>query len=594
MTTIGEVLWSDLLNRSDLLATLGSSADFVRSSVYYGRQLIQSPEIEVEKFRFSEFRLTDVPVGSPVKVYLTFTSRRKSGPGAVVDLRIKWPHSWTVFKGRPVVVFHGIRQNQLIRIIPGIISRSGFTKIGLSEANKMLPRRLTSKDIRHPRRLANTLFAAVARGRSLSGSPKWNRRPPFDKTRIARKNPDVVTGTYIQGSEQAGVPWSQTTQTYNVYYRNVSSSTTTPGFGALKRRQLPVNPFAVTIEKFNYGQGLYFRSKKTDSSTYFNSALSSLSIVDNIPALPPFDTATYNRAIKKLIERAEVDINNIAQDLVQYTQTTKMIADSATRIARSVLALKRGDLVTASSALFHGTSRHDKKLGKPSSSKSLANNWLELQYGWKPLLQDIDGSMRALATYVAKAPDIKVVRASAKTEFESVWPIEFRNQAAEAGQPVPNPWPKLAEGKRYWLNSARLMVRYKTDSHLTSFLSQTGFTSPVNLAWELLPFSFVVDWFLPIGPYLESMSAFEGLTFLDGSVTYFARVRDLAQVNFSGTLIRTPSYTSRVRALYDYELILVQRNKLLSFPSQTIPQFKNPISTVHAMNALALLKAAFR
>jgi hypothetical protein len=270
-----------------------------------------------------------------------------------------------------------------------------------------------------------------------------------------------------------------------------------------------------------------------------------------------------------------------------------MIASSATRIYRSVTALKHGNIQLASSSLFHGSGRHDSRQGNPSISKSLANNWLELQYGWKPLLQDIDGSMRALAHYVQNHPCDRTVRASAKKEFLSNWNVTYGNQPVDSGQSS-TPLTVLSKAERLTVNSVRAWVRFRLNSNLISFLSQTGFTSPVNLAWELLPYSFVVDWFLPIGPYLESFSAFEGMTFVDGSQTHFSRTRDFAHVSFDGVLPRTPLYDSRVRAYYDHEIVQVTRQKLTNFPVSYLPRFKNPFSTVHAANALSLLRGAFK
>jgi hypothetical protein len=40
--------------------------------------------------------------------------------------------------------------------------------------------------------------------------------------------------------------------------------------------------------------------------------------------------------------------------------------------------------------------------------------------------------------------------------------------------------------------------------------------------------------------------------------------------------------------------IIVNRYKLLSFPTAVMPTFKNPLSVTHALNGLALLRAAFR
>jgi hypothetical protein len=139
--------------------------------------------------------------------------------------------------------------------------------------------------------------------------------------------------------------------------------------------------------------------------------------------------------------------------------------------------------------------------------------------------------------------------------------------------------------------------RYTIDSKLKAFAAQTGFTNPINLAWEVLPYSFVVDWFLPIGPYLETLSAFDGLAFLDGYVTNATVQYTLASHDFYGRFPanETPIYTMwDKRARYWRQYIQINRQRITSFPGAVMPSFKNPLSITHAMNGLSLLRAAFR
>jgi hypothetical protein len=125
---------------------------------------------------------------------------------------------------------------------------------------------------------------------------------------------------------------------------------------------------------------------------------------------------------------------------------------------------------------------------------------------------------------------------------------------------------------------------------LKAFMTQIGFNNPINLLWEIIPYSFVVDWFLPIGQYLEGLTNFQGLTFIDGCETRFTRQSALFDVYYY--------YEDNVQidiryGSYSRDDVLFDRLKLTSWPSMRLPSFKNPISTEHALNALALLRAAF-
>jgi hypothetical protein len=39
-----------------------------------------------------------------------------------------------------------------------------------------------------------------------------------------------------------------------------------------------------------------------------------------------------------------------------------------------------------------------------------------------------------------------------------------------------------------------------------SFGRSLGLTDPLSVVWEIIPYSFVVDWFLPVGTYLENLN----------------------------------------------------------------------------------------
>lgn len=582
MTTTGESLWSGLLNRSDEVGTFGHRSKRVQMSIKIGSQWIVGAEVDVSKFTFSPFSIPGFQPGTPVKVYLTFSGTSLFSAATVVRLSMKWPHSFDYAKGHWMVLFHGIKPKTPIRSQLVVLSAPPGVKNPVRNIVLLAPKRA-------PTQIAEIAFAFASQSRKDVPSRLSSRRTPWPRRPKKLTSPQTATSVYVSGTEQTGIPWSSTTVSYNSYTRSFTS-VNTPGFGHIKRANLPVNPYSMTLTKTNFGQGLFFRRRRSDSF-YVNRALASSSIIDEIPSSPPFHPELEGRAIRKLAERAEVDINNIAQDLVQFRQTTNLIAHSAIRIAASVRALKSGNFGAAVQNLH--SSQHQVFRNRPNHTRSLASNWLELQYGWKPLLQDIDGSMRSLAAFVQSTPIVRTVRASAVLEEKSSWPVRFANQPVDFGMSGV-PLTTIGVGNRISFQSVRFACRFQLDNSTKAFLSQTGFTSPVNLAWELLPYSFVVDWFLPIGPYLESMSAFEGMRFIDGSKTIFIRNKDFAQVAYDGSLPRTPAYDSRLRALYDSDVVVVQRSKLLSFPVQQFPLFKNPFSITHAANALALLVGSFR
>jgi hypothetical protein len=228
----------------------------------------------------------------------------------------------------------------------------------------------------------------------------------------------------------------------------------------------------------------------------------------------------------------------------------------------------------------------------PSALKSVSENWLALQYGWKPLLSDIYGALESLATLMTEQDPIviRTVRGKAETISKLKQKLYFASGNVHTG------WLEVTT-----YSTCKVGLRYTVDSQLKAFLSQTGFTTPINLAWEVLPYSFVVDWFIPIGPYLESMAAFDGLKFVDGFVTKATTQYTSSMHSYKGIFpwevypqwpYLNTSWDFQARVFRQY--VKIDRTKLWSFPGLTLPEVKNPFSVVHALNGLALLRAAFK
>lgn len=61
----------------------------------------------------------------------------------------------------------------------------------------------------------------------------------------------------------------------------------------------------------------------------------------------------------------------------------------------------------------------------------------------------------------------------------------------------------------------------------SAFLSRWGLSNPVASAYELLPFSVVLDWALPVGQWLSALDADNGYTFKGGSVSHVSLAKNV-------------------------------------------------------------------
>lgn len=201
----------------------------------------------------------------------------------------------------------------------------------------------------------------------------------------------------------------------------------------------------------------------------------------------PFPANLDLRAQTRLVEQIRGHSFNLAVNAAQSKQLASMVVSNLGKLGRSFLALRRGDFATAA-----------RQLGaRPRTStlvpSDISGRWLELQYGWLPALQDTWEAAKAFEE-LSKRERGNVFRASAKS-------VSTREAH------VSGVWGSAKETV-----ISRISYTYEMYEQLTVARS-LGLMNPLSVAWELIPYSFVVDWFVPIGTYLDNLAI---LPFLNG------------------------------------------------------------------------------
>lgn len=198
--------------------------------------------------------------------------------------------------------------------------------------------------------------------------------------------------------------------------------------------------------------------------------------------------ANEYRLLQKLRNRVAGSSFDVGVFTGEMKESCGMIYNAARRIGGALYAVKRRDLGWAARILTQGTDRE-----KLVNRKNPARNWLELQYGWLPLLSDAEEGAKFLA-HALNVPLQRVVRVSERSNGYAL-----PNATVEAN------WTTEGSYSKY---SRRIKAIMK-ESEVQQL---TGLVDPLTLAWELLPYSFVVDWFIPIGNYLQGRGLASRLT----------------------------------------------------------------------------------
>lgn len=198
---------------------------------------------------------------------------------------------------------------------------------------------------------------------------------------------------------------------------------------------------------------------------------------------------------------------NLAVTLGEARETASMIAHTARRLGSSFLSFKKGKITDAWRQLrgkervpvhHQENFRSLKKRAKRDTwADESASAWMEFNYGWTPLLGDIDSAAKYLAEKHVRGyfPVQEVSRAHRARRTSSV------------NYGTGNSY-RYVDRARFMSHVRRTYELYPDWAKKPSTLNELGFTDPYTLAWELLPLSFVVDWFVNVGQVLQSLHEF--------------------------------------------------------------------------------------
>ncbi|DAD52480.1 maturation protein [ssRNA phage SRR5467090_4] len=367
----------------------------------------------------------------------------------------------------------------------------------------------------------------------------------------------------------------------------VVSSVSTPSYQTRKKYgYLPINPFYHSRETLSIGDAVFgVRSDPLPPHGVYQNVDWSQSTL-GWPKAVNYPEPDVSELYPEMLKRIKGRTWNSPVAAIEARKTAAMVADTTARMFYAYKSLRKGDLDAAKSIFgiaakdrrrfgtgFHRVDHRrafNKAYGE-NPDKAATNAFLELQYGWKPLLADIHDAAYTLADRLHSDRE--------RAQTVSVRTKQQRYQAG-ANAPVENSPRTEVDFVMESTFDIRMQVRFAAD-YAASAAAAVGITNPLLVVWELVPFSFVADWFLPVGDFLSSIDATSGKVFLGGTMavrshhTYTARfVRRDGYQTASGDDQRT--------------LVLKTRTRLLDFPPVTFPPVEPHGSIQRMLSSIAL------
>lgn len=233
-------------------------------------------------------------------------------------------------------------------------------------------------------------------------------------------------------------------------------------------------------------------------------------------------SAAYDDMLSSISSGTGVNSGGWGENLAEAKESLSMVTSRILQVARFTNSIRKVRFGDAAKALGIGVPSGIHKSWKRDQqgnwsprrgskwrgrAKGLGDAWLEYHFGWQPLVQDIhDGLQNA-----------------SKSDFGS-HRVHGKRQLDTGGYTV-NHVDDGGHALDQWEVSATFKMA--ADVHISNgnaFLAnRMGLVNPVSVAWNLIPFSFVVDWFGNVGQVINSMTDFVGLDVRNAYSTSFQK-----------------------------------------------------------------------
>lgn len=216
-----------------------------------------------------------------------------------------------------------------------------------------------------------------------------------------------------------------------------------------------------------------------------------------------YETSTGHHQMNMAIGKFQE--SDLAESIATAAQSLNMINKRLGQVLQFVNAVRSGKWDRVASGF-----RPSRKMQNTPGSKRMANNFLEVQFGWVPLVQSVYDAVSMYQSQTHRG--MKIAKRSGGN-------VEYFKEGSDGFDP--SLYGSGAQPLKSVQGSATISG-VVSNSRLYD-LNRFGLANPALLAWQLVPYSFVVDWFLPISPILGQLTMNLGLSLVIGSRTHVSK-----------------------------------------------------------------------
>lgn len=313
-----------------------------------------------------------------------------------------------------------------------------------------------------------------------------------------------------------------------------------PGYFNSKRRglHLPVNPMTKSgVKTFTSGsitadwKSTHVASGFVNHETHVSGDVISWISAHGYPAMPEYPQRMDWKGLTA-DPSAPDDSNLLIEALAKVNTDAWDLGTFLAEITKTVGLINRfrGNVERRSSSIVQSLKARKVRPWASTAAvlTAFSESWLEYRYGWRTLVFDLQDIAEALERLNQLKSRPKRGSSFAETVAENSVQMQLTPYISFiAGTPTPM-GSTLA---RFDVTYSQVRSRYARASVMVEALANDlAFIDPLTTAWEIVPFSFIVDWFVNIGDLVKAYSPFVSGNLLHGVLSHGDRLTETTSV----------------------------------------------------------------
>lgn len=298
-----------------------------------------------------------------------------------------------------------------------------------------------------------------------------------------------------------------------------------------------------------------------DTSPYVNSERSLATFAGDVRFL------AEAIAIRKFLRSLRDSESQFAVDIAEAKKSYDMIHHRVVQIV---------DLARSVRRKAFAISRRNPNDPNKAPWAVMAKTWLEYKYGWSPLVSSAFG----LADAVRKRSKNGKFRITQTHHYQRIRNIKKTNDLGFSSVMI-----QTAD------TYATVSSDYVVDCAWLQDASRFVGLNPLSIIWELVPYSFVADWFIDIGGYLQDFetSIAPGLTFKRGYTTFVHNVNNEIHIPAQKSTVGGRTHVNFDNLVFTENFRHKERTRLYSTVRPVLPSFDTKLGASRIISGAALL-----